>query len=51
MAGDTGKTGFPQEILLLALGLIGGLLVRVMWVFVSGAWRQVGTSLIERFDR
>lgn len=30
----------PKKSLLLVLGLVGGLLVGVMWVFVSGAWRQ-----------
>lgn len=36
----TDKPVSPKKTQLLALGLIGGLLVGVMWVFVSGAWRQ-----------
>lgn len=30
----------PKKTLLLALGLFGGLLVGVMWVFVGDAWRR-----------
>ena len=30
----------PKKGLLLVLGLVGGLLAGIMWVFVSGAWRQ-----------
>lgn len=32
------KAVSPKKGLLLALGLVGGLLVGVMWVFVSSAW-------------
>ncbi len=34
------KAVSPKKGLLLALGLVSGLLGGVMWVFVSGAWRQ-----------
>lgn len=30
----------PKKTLLFVLGMIGGLLVGVVWVLVSGAWRQ-----------
>jgi LPS O-antigen subunit length determinant protein (WzzB/FepE family) len=30
----------PKKTLLLALGLVGGLLVGVMWVFVADAWKR-----------
>jgi len=36
----SGQPVSPKKGLLLVLGLVGGLLVGVMWVFVSGAWRQ-----------
>lgn len=34
----------PQKPLLIALGLVGGLLVGVMWVFVANAWRRAQTE-------
>jgi LPS O-antigen subunit length determinant protein (WzzB/FepE family) len=34
----------PKKRLLLALGLVGGLLLGVLWVFVSSAWRQARES-------
>ena len=36
----SGQPVSPKKGLLLVLGLVGGLLAGVMWVFVSGAWRQ-----------
>jgi uncharacterized protein involved in exopolysaccharide biosynthesis len=34
------KPVVPKKTLLLALGLVGGLLVGVIWVFVSDVWRR-----------
>ncbi|MFT3961362.1 Wzz/FepE/Etk N-terminal domain-containing protein [Propionivibrio sp.] len=34
------KPASPKKALLLALGLVGGLLVGVMWVFVADAWKR-----------
>lgn len=34
----------PKKALLLALGLVGGLLVGVMWVFFADAWRRARQS-------
>ena len=36
----TNRPVSPKKGLLLALGLVGGLLVGVMWVFVSSAWQR-----------
>ena len=36
----SGKVVSPKKGLLLALGLVGGLLLGMVLVFVSGAWRQ-----------
>lgn len=34
----------PKKPLLIALGLVSGLLVGVMWVFVANAWRRAQTE-------
>lgn len=34
----------PKKPLLIALGLVGGLLIGVMWVFVANAWRRAQTE-------
>jgi hypothetical protein len=34
----------PKKTLLLALGLVGGLLGGLMWVFIADAWRRARTS-------
>lgn len=38
----------PKKVLLLALGLIGGLLAGVMWVFVVDAWRRARAARLAR---